>query len=62
VPTDGEPDLELGVAELAGAYLGTSSLHAMAGAQRVRELRPGALAVADAMFAWAPAPWCPDVF
>jgi predicted acetyltransferase len=62
VPTDGEPDLELGVAELAGAYLGTSSLHAMAAAQRVRELTPGALAVADALFAWAPAPWCPNVF
>jgi predicted acetyltransferase len=62
VPTDSEPDLELGVAELAGAYLGTSSLHSMARARRVRELTPGALAVADALFAWAPAPWCPNVF
>jgi predicted acetyltransferase len=62
VPTDSEPDLELGVAELAGAYLGTSSLHSMAKAGRVRELTPGALAVGDALFAWAPAPWCPNVF
>jgi predicted acetyltransferase len=62
VLTDAEPDLELGVAELAGAYLGTSSLHSMAGAGRVRELTPGALAVADGLFAWAPAPWCPNVF
>jgi predicted acetyltransferase len=62
VPTDGEPDLELGVAELAGAYLGTSPLHAMAGAQRVHELTPGALAAADTLFAWTPAPWCPNVF
>jgi predicted acetyltransferase len=62
VPTDGNPDLELGVAELAAAYLGTSSLQSMAGARRVRELTPGALAVADAMFAWAPAPWCPNIF
>jgi predicted acetyltransferase len=62
VPADGDPDLELGVAELAGAYLGTSSLQSMAGAGRVRELTPGALAVADALFAWAPAPWCPNIF
>jgi predicted acetyltransferase len=62
VPTDSEPDLELGVAELAGAYLGTSSLQSMARAGRVRELTPGALAVADALFAWAPAPWCPNIF
>ena len=62
VPTDGEPDIELGVAELAGVYLGTSSLHSLAGARRVRELTPGILGVADALFAWAPAPWCPNVF
>jgi predicted acetyltransferase len=62
VPANGQPDLELGAAELAGVYLGTSSLHSMAGARRVRELTRGALDVADALFAWAPAPWCPNVF
>jgi hypothetical protein len=34
----------------------------MAVAGRVRELTPGALGVADAIFAWTPAPWCPNVF
>jgi predicted acetyltransferase len=62
VPTQHEPDLELGVADLAGAYLGTTSLHSMAGAGLVRELTRGALGVADVLFASAPAPWCPNIF
>ena len=31
-------------------------------AGQVQELRPGALARADSLFAWDPAPWCPFVF
>ena len=61
-PSGAEPDLELGVADLAGAYLGTSSLHPMADAGKVSELRAGALDLADVLFAWSPAPWCPNVF
>ncbi len=62
VPTTAEPDLELGASELAGVYLGTTSMQSMAWAGRVFELSPGALAAADTLFAWAPGPWCPNVF
>jgi hypothetical protein len=64
---DSESGLNVAALDENRAYLSTgaamnSSTHSMAGAQRVRELTPGALAVADAMLAWAPAPWCPNVF
>lgn len=61
-PTGHDPDLELGVDDLAGAYLGTASLSGPARAGRVRVLTEGALATADTLFGWAPAPWCPNVF
>jgi len=57
-----EPDLELDAADLATAYLGTTSFHSLAAAGRVVERTPGAVARTDALFAWAPAPWCPNVF
>ena len=59
---DGEPDLALAAAGLAAAYLGTTSFSSLAGAGRVVERSPGAVARADTLFAWAPAPWCPNVF
>jgi predicted acetyltransferase len=55
-------DLAVPVAPLAAAYLGGFSLHAMAGAGQVRELRPGALAEASAAFRGDPAPWLPHGF
>jgi predicted acetyltransferase len=61
-PTNEEPDLALGAAELAAAYLGGSRLESLAAAGRVRELREGALERAGRMFASAPAPWCPFIF
>jgi predicted acetyltransferase len=61
-PTDAQPDLALDVATLAAAYLGDTTLVALAAAGRVRELRPGALARASAAFRGAVAPWCPEVF
>lgn len=61
-PTRAEPDLALGAAELGAAYLGGTRLGVLAAAGRVQELRPGALAVADAAFRGAVAPWCPEIF
>ncbi|MCI0383247.1 GNAT family N-acetyltransferase [Streptomyces sp. CNQ085] len=55
-------ELALGAKELSEAYLGGTSLAALAGAGRVRELRPGALAGAATAFAWPVAPWLPHGF
>jgi predicted acetyltransferase len=62
VTTDAEPDLVMGVNELGAAYLGGVSFRQLHRAGRVREERPGALARADALFAWDPGPWCPFMF
>ena len=61
-PTDAQPDLALDVATLGAAYLGGTTLQALAEAGRVRELRPGALERASAAFRGTVAPWCPEVF
>ena len=58
----GEPDLTLGVADLGAAYLGGTRLRTLEEAGRVVEETPGAIAWADAMFAWDPPPWSPHVF
>lgn len=60
--TDLAPDLEIAATDLGSAYLGGFSLSDLARAGRVRELRPGALARADALFATPRPPWCPQVF
>jgi predicted acetyltransferase len=57
-----DPDIELSAADLAATYLAGNRFHTLQGAGRVRELRPGALALADAMFATDRAPWCPSHF
>lgn len=56
-PTGRAADLALDVADLAAAYLGGTTFSTLARAGRVRELNPGALARADALFASQPAPW-----
>ncbi|WP_065959374.1 GNAT family N-acetyltransferase [Streptomyces sparsogenes] len=56
------PELRLGARELGSAYLGGISLSALAGAGRVEELRPGALAGASAAFLSDVAPWLPHGF
>ena len=61
-PTDAEPDLALDAAALGAAYLGGTTLRELAGAGRVAELRPGALARASAAFRCDVAPWCPEIF
>ncbi|CAM3614620.1 GNAT family N-acetyltransferase [Isoptericola cucumis] len=60
--TDAAPDLELDVREVGAAYLGGTSLAALAGAGLVVERTPGALAAAAAAFGWPVAPACGWVF
>jgi predicted acetyltransferase len=61
-PTTEAPDLAADATDLAAAYLGGFSFTQLADAARVRELQPGALARADALFRTARPPWCPKVF
>jgi predicted acetyltransferase len=56
------PDLALDTTDLAAMYLGTFRATRLARAGRVRELRAGAAARADALFATDFAPWCSKVF
>lgn len=60
--TDDEADLALDVRDLASAYLGGFTFEQLALAGRARELRPGGLARATALFRTALPPWCPDGF
>ncbi|MBC7290551.1 MAG: GNAT family N-acetyltransferase [Actinotalea sp.] len=60
--TDAPADLELDVRELGAAYLGGSSLAALAAAGLVTEARPGSLARAATAFGWPVAPGCSWVF
>ncbi|QAY71511.1 GNAT family N-acetyltransferase [Xylanimonas protaetiae] len=60
--TDAAPDLELDVRELGAAYLGGTSLAALAASGLVTERTPGALARAAAAFAWPLAPGCSWIF
>jgi predicted acetyltransferase len=60
--TEEEPDLALDVSALGSAYLGAVSFTQLHEALRVQELRDGAVAQADALFAWRPLPWCLEIF
>ncbi|MEU2713587.1 GNAT family N-acetyltransferase [Streptomyces sp. NPDC007205] len=60
--TSDTAELVLSVRELGAACLGGVSLLSLAGAGRVRELRPGALAEASVAFGSAMAPWLPHGF
>ena len=61
-PTGDAADVELDAATLGAAYLGGTTLHVLAEAGRVRELRAGALDRAAAAFRGTVAPWCPESF
>jgi predicted acetyltransferase len=61
-PTGDAAHLHLDITDLGAAYLGGFSFGQLAGAARVAELEPGALARADALFRTARPPWCPRVF
>uniref|UniRef100_A0AAU2JQU7 GNAT family N-acetyltransferase n=1 Tax=Streptomyces sp. NBC_00049 TaxID=2903617 RepID=A0AAU2JQU7_9ACTN len=60
--TQEAPDLRLDVSALGSLYLGDESAVRLAALGRVVEERPGAAALADAVFRTARRPWCPDVF
>lgn len=62
VRTEDAADLALSVRELGAAYLGGVSLASLAGAGRVREVRPGALAEASVGFGSVVVPWLPHGF
>jgi predicted acetyltransferase len=54
--------LRLDVSVLGCAYLGAFTFSELVRGGRVEELRRGAAARADAMFAAERAPWCPEIF
>ena len=56
------PDVVLDVTELGAAYLGGTTLGAMAAAGLVTERRLGAVRQLSAALSWDPAPWCPVNF
>ncbi len=60
-PTNAEPDVTLGAADLGAIYLGGGSLTTLARAGRV-EGDYEALRRADVLLGWDRAPWCPEVF
>jgi len=60
--TDDDAELELDVADLASAYLGAFDFGRLAAAQRVRELKPGALGRATELFRTSRPPFCPEDF
>jgi len=62
VPTIADPDLGLDIADLGAAYLGGAKLASLARAERVTELTPGALLLADRMLASSPPPICTTHF
>jgi predicted acetyltransferase len=61
-PAEDDADLSCTVLELGAAYLGGSSLNALAASGRVRELTPGALTMTSAAFGWHRLPSALEVF
>ncbi|MFD9518445.1 GNAT family N-acetyltransferase [Streptomyces sp. NPDC059979] len=60
--TEEAADLRLDASALGSLYLGDASAVRLAVLGRVVEERPGAVALADAVFRTARRPWCPDIF
>jgi predicted acetyltransferase len=62
VRCDDDADLSLDVGALGAAYLGAVSFAQLRDGLRLDVLRDGAVERADALFAWRPLPWCPEIF
>lgn len=60
--TNAPADLSGDVTALGSVYLGGFTWAQLARALRVTELRPGAIARADALFRHDVGPWCPEIF
>lgn len=60
-PVSAPPDVSLSVADLAAIYLGSRRLPMLVRSGRIEGSEP-ALRRTAAMFAWDPAPWCPEVY
>ena len=60
--TTDAPDLACDVASLGCVYLGGFTFAQLARSLRMKEMRAGAIARADAMFRTDRAPWCPEIF
>ncbi len=60
--TDDAAEIALDVDVLGSAYLGAVSFAELRNALRLEELAAGAVERADALFAWRPLPWCPEIF
>ena len=58
VPTDREPDLSLDVSDLGSVYLGGTAPSTLVRAGHIRAHRPGAAALADALFRAERSPHC----
>ncbi|MCF3147255.1 GNAT family N-acetyltransferase [Streptomyces platensis] len=58
VPTDREPDLSLDVSDLGSVYLGGTAPSTLVRAGHIRAHRPGAAALADALFRTDRSPHC----
>ena len=59
--TNDDADLELDVNALGALYLGGQSISTLVRAGWVRG-DPSVVETAGALFAWAPQPWCPEIF
>jgi predicted acetyltransferase len=62
VASSSAPDVLLDVTQLGAAYLGGTTLGALAAAGLVAEGRPGAVRQLSTALSWDPAPWCPVNF
>jgi predicted acetyltransferase len=61
-PTSEAAEIACTASDLGATYLGGTTFRQLRRAGRVDERAEGALARADAMFGWDPAPWCPYDF
>jgi len=61
-PTSDPADLACDVTALGSVYLGGFTWSQLARSLRATELRPGAVARADALFRHGVGPWCPEIF
>src|SRR5436305_358811 len=60
--TEEAADISCDVSVLGAAYLGAVSFAQLREAMKLEEKSAGAVERADALFAWRPLPWCPEIF